>query len=301
MYLAECNSAGNTLRTAVCGACLLGLVASLVGPAPIIAQHHPAETVDDTWELVWNDEFNFPDGARIDPLKWTAEMGGEGWGNRERQFYTQRRENATIENGCLVIRALKENLEDSRCWYGPCEYTSARLKTQAKFERTFGRFEARIQLPFGQGMWPAFWMLGSNIVGDGWPACGEIDIMENVGKEPSTVRGTMHGPGYSGSAGIGAKYSLARGQRFADDFHLFAVEWEPGVLRWYVDSQLYQTHTPKGLPAGKKWVFDHPFFILFNLAVGGNWAGNPDASTVFPQAMRVDYVRVYQRKGSEKK
>ena len=249
----------------------------------------------DAWQLVWSDEFDFPDGARIDPSKWTAEVGGEGWGNRERQYYTDRRENATIESGCLVIRAIKENLEGSRCWYGPCEYTSSRITTQAKFQHTYGRFEARIQIPSGQGIWPAFWMLGSNVIEVHWPACGEIDIMENIGKEPSTVHGTMHGPGYSGSTSIGAKYSLPKGQRFANDFHVFAVEWEPNVIRWYVDDHLYQTRTHKDLPARKEWVYDHPFFILLNLAVGGNWPGNPDAATVFPQTMRVDYVRVYQR------
>ncbi|MCI0421319.1 MAG: glycoside hydrolase family 16 protein, partial [Acidobacteria bacterium] len=212
---------------------------------------------------------------------------------------TQRPENATIEKGCLVITAIKENLAGSRCWYGPCEYTSARLKTQVKFEQTYGRFEARIQIPSGQGMWPAFWLLGSNILDEGWPACGEIDVMENIGKEPSTVRGTLHGPGYSGTGSIGAKHSLPQGQRFSADFHVFAAEWEPQTIRWYVDDQLYQTRTPADLPAGRRWVFDHPFFILLNLAVGGNWPGSPDATTVFPQTMRVDYIRVYQRSAKQ--
>jgi beta-glucanase (GH16 family) len=265
---------------------------SIRGDAWQGGQSHASEA----WELAWSDEFNAPDGARIDPTRWTAEVGGQGWGNNERQFYTNRPENATIENGSLVIRAVKENLEGAQCWYGPCEYTSARLKTQAKFERTYGRFEARIQIPAGQGLWPAFWMLGSNIVAEPWPACGEIDIMENIGKEPAIVRGTIHGPGYSGNAGIGSKYSLPKGQRFADDFHLFAIEWEPEVIRWYVDDSLFQTRTPKDLPPGKTWVFDRPFFILLNLAVGGVWPGNPDKSSVFPQTMRVDYVRVYQRR-----
>lgn len=272
-----------------------GLAALALASLPGFSAQDKIPGDDGAWELVWSDEFNLPDGARIDPTKWTAEVGGEGWGNRERQYYTQRRENATIENGCLVIRAIRENLAGSRCWYGPCEYTSARLETQAKFERAYGRFEARIQLPSGQGVWPAFWMLGNNIVEVGWPACGEIDIMENIGKEPSIVHGTIHGPGYSGSVGIGGKYSLPKGQRFSDAFHLFAVEWEPNVIRWYVDDQLYQTRMPKDLPSGGAWVFDHPFFLLLNLAIGGNWPGNPDATSVFPQTMRVDYVRVYQR------
>jgi beta-glucanase (GH16 family) len=285
-----------------CVVCVLaGLATSVVVPSLALARQDPTGQSVEGWRLLWSDEFNFPDGARIDPTKWTAEVGGEGWGNRERQCYTSRRENATIENGCLLIRALKERLAEARCWYGPCEYTSARLKTQAKFEWAYGRFEARIQLPGGQGLWSAFWMLGSSIVEDSWPACGEIDVMENLGKEPSLVRGTVHGPGYSGNGGLGAGYSLPKGQRFTDNFHVFAVEWEPGVLRWYVDNQLYQTRTQKDLPAGKKWVYDRPFFLLLNLAVGGNLPGSPDASTVFPQTMRVDYVRVYQRQADERK
>ncbi len=247
------------------------------------------------WELVWSDEFNGPDGSRIDPTRWTAEVGGEGWGNRERQYYTQQRENATIENGCLVMTAIKESLDGVQCWYGPCEYTSARLNTQVKFERTYGRFEASIQVPQGQGIWPAFWLLGSNIITEGWPACGEIDIMENIGKEPSIVHGTLHGPSYSSGNGIGGKHSLKPGQRFSNEFHVFAVEWEPQVIRWYVDGQVYQTRTPSDVPPGKAWVFDHPFFILLNLAVGGDWPGDANDTTVFPQKMRVDYVRVYQR------
>jgi beta-glucanase (GH16 family) len=280
--------------------CLVGLATTLLAIcglklSPGFGHEDKAPAITDAWELVWSDEFDFPDGARIDPSKWTAEIGGEGWGNREKQYYTDRRENATIENGCLVIRAIKENLEGSRCWYGPCEFTSARITTQAKFQSTYGRFEARIQIPSGQGIWPAFWMLGSDVIEVRWPACGEIDIMENIGKEPSTVHGTIHGPGYSGSAGIGAKYSLPKGQRFDGDFHVFAVEWEPNVIRWYVDDNLYQTRTPKDLPARKEWVYHHPFFVLLNVAVGGNWPGNPDTTTVLPQTMRVDYVRVYQR------
>ena len=180
-------------------------------------------------------------------------------------------------------------------WYGPCLYTSARLITKRKFEQRFGRFEARLKLPAGQGLWPAFWMLGADIDAVGWPACGEIDIMENIGREPGTVHGTLHGPGYSGAQGVGAPYALPAGQRFADSFHTFAVEWEPQAIRWYVDGRLYQTRAPDDLPAGSRWVFDRPFFLLLNVAVGGNWPGAPDTSTTFPQAMLVDYVRVYRR------
>jgi beta-glucanase (GH16 family) len=200
-------------------------------------------------------------------------------------------------NGSLVITAIKETLPPRyRCWYGACQYTSARLITKKKFEQVYGRFEARIKIPFGQGLWPAFWMLANNIDKKSWPACGEIDVMENIGREPAVVHGTIHGPGYSGGGGIGAAYASPDGSRFADNFHLYGIEWEPNAIRWYVDGKLYQTRTPADLPAGTSWVFDHPFFIILNVAVGGNWPGEPDATTKFPQTMLVDYVRVYQRR-----
>jgi beta-glucanase (GH16 family) len=243
------------------------------------------------WSLVWSDEFNGPDGSAIDSSKWTAEVGGGGWGNNELEYYTSRLDNAYQSGGSLVIKAIKEK-------YGsdiPRDYTSARLITKNKFSATYGRFEARIKIPYGQGLWPAFWMLGSNIDSVGWPTCGEVDIMENIGKEPSIVHGTIHGPGYSGGNGLSSSYSLTNNQRFADSFHTFAVEWEPNVVRFYCDGILYKTRTPADLPSGKTWVYDHPFFIILNVAVGGYWPGNPDGTTVFPQTMLVDYVRVYQR------
>ncbi|HLM56452.1 MAG TPA: glycoside hydrolase family 16 protein [Pyrinomonadaceae bacterium] len=250
------------------------------------------------WTLAWADEFNGPAGAAVDSAKWGFDVGGGGWGNRELEYYTDSTRNASTDGaGNLRIVAIKETLarKAARCWYGQCQYTSARLLTKGRFQQTYGRFEARLKIPYGQGIWPAFWMLGANIDPAGWPACGEIDIMENIGREPAVVHGTLHGPGYSGAAGVGAPYSLTTGQRFADDFHTFAVEWEPGAIRWYVDNQLYQTRTSADLPAGSAWVFDHPFFMILNVAVGGNWPGSPDATTTFPQTMLVDYVRVYRR------
>lgn len=262
------------------------LVACLLLAPAAFPQHRPG------WTLVWSDEF---EGSTLDPAKWDFDVGGHGWGNNESQYYTRRPENASVENGRLVIRALRETYTGPEGITRP--YTSARLVTRGKFSRAYGRFEALIRLPYGQGIWPAFWMLGDDIATVGWPACGEIDIMENIGREPSTVHGTIHGPGYAGSRGIGAAYWLPEGRRFADDFHLFAVEWEPEVIRWYVDDVLYQTRTPKDLPPGARWVFDHPFHLLLNVAVGGNWPGYPDETTVFPQVMLVEYVRVYARAG----
>ncbi|HWN08655.1 MAG TPA: glycoside hydrolase family 16 protein [Pyrinomonadaceae bacterium] len=245
------------------------------------------------WRLTWSDEFDGPRGSPVNSSKWSYDIGGDGWGNNELETYTNRTANSHVENGRLIIRALKETFR------GPDgitrNYTSARLLTKNKFSQTYGRFEARIKVPYGQGIWPAFWMLGHNIDTARWPNCGEIDIMENIGKEPSIVHGTMHGPGYSGGTGISAAYTLRGGQKFSDDFHTFAIEWEPNVMRFYVDGLLYKTRTPADLPPGTSWVFDHPFFIILNVAVGGTWPGNPDASTVFPQQMQVDYVRVYQR------
>ncbi len=254
-----------------------------------------ATTVADptVWSLAWSDEFNGPNGSAPDSSKWSFDVGGNGWGNNELETYTNRLVNADLEGGSLVIKALKESLIGSDGISR--NYTSARLLTRNKFTQTFGRFEARIKLPFGQGIWPAFWMLGDNIGTSGWPNCGEVDVMENIGREPSIVHGTFHGPGYSGAGGVSASYTLTNGKKFSDDFHTFAVEWEPNVMRFYVDGLLYKTRTPADLPAGTTWVFDHPFFIILNVAVCCTWPGNPDATTVFPQAMQVDYVRVYQR------
>ncbi len=245
------------------------------------------------WSLVWSDEFDGSNGSPVDSSKWSFDIGGNGWGNNELETYTSRTTNADLEGGNLVIKTLKETFTGSDGITR--NYTSARLLTRNKFTQAYGRFEARLKVPYGQGLWPAFWMLGDNIDTAHWPNCGEIDIMENIGKEPSIVHGTFHGPGYSGAGGITAAYTLPSGQKFSDDFHTFAVEWEPNVMRFYVDGLLYKTRTPADLPAGTAWVFDHPFFILLNVAVGGGFPGNPDASTVFPQRMMVDYVRVYQR------
>jgi beta-glucanase (GH16 family) len=248
------------------------------------------------WKLIWSDEFNGSKNSPSSSKNWTAETGGGGWGNRELEYYTADRENSYQDgSGSLVIKATQLKQPDNlSCWYGPCRFTSARLTTKNKFQLIYGRVEARIKVPVGEGVWPAFWLLGSNISEMGWPACGEIDVMENIGREPSTVHGTIHGPGYSGGNGIGMPFNLSGDKRFADDFHVFALEVEPEIIRWYVDDVLYETRTPADLPKGTKWVYDHPFFIILNLAIGGNWPGGPDATTKFPQSMLVDYVRVYQ-------
>lgn len=257
---------------------------------PICARQKASAPLRSGWELTWSDEFN--SGSAPDPSKWKFAMGGNGWGNKELEYYTSRRQNARVRHGNLEIIARKESYTGQDGVKR--DYTSARLITSGKFEQAYGRFEARIKIPYGQGVWPAFWLLGADDKQVGWPRCGEIDIMENIGREPSTVHGTIHGPGYSGGKGIGAPYSLTSG-RFADDFHVYAVEWQPDEIRFYVDDHLYATRKPSDLPPGTKWVYDHPFYILLNFAVGGAWPGNPDATTSFPQTMFIDYVRVYKK------
>jgi beta-glucanase (GH16 family) len=257
-------------------------------PTPAPAASGPA-----TFTLFWSDEFDAPSGTPIDPTKWKHDVGGGGWGNNQLEYDTASVSNVSHDgDGHLVITARRERFS------GPDavtrDYTSARINTAGRFEHAYGRFEARIQLPVGQGIWPAFWLLGADIGRAGWPACGEIDIMENVGHEPSNNHGSLHGPGYSGATPMTGIFRLPGGQRFTDDFHVFAIEWEPAAVRWYVDGALYQTRTPSSLPSGTRWVFDHPFFIILNVAVGGNWPGSPDATTLFPQEMRVDWVRVYR-------
>jgi beta-glucanase (GH16 family) len=270
---------------------LIAIILSLSACAA--AQAGAPQTASSPWILSWSDEFNGTNGSPVDASKWVSETGGDGWGNDELEYYTARPQNAYQQDGSLVIKVLQEKYTGSD---GVSRnYTSARLKTLGKFAQAYGRFEARIKIPRGQGIWPAFWMMGEDIDRLGWPKCGEIDIMENIGKEPALVHGTIHGPGYSGGKGIGAPFGFTPPQPFADDFHLYAVEWEPNTIRFYVDEHLYETRTAGDLPAGTKWVYDHPFFMLLNVAVGGSWGGVPDASSAVPQTMLVDYVRVYRR------
>jgi len=237
------------------------------------------------WRLIWHDEFDGPAGAPPDPTLWVTETGGNGWGNHELEDYTKDPDNASLDgDGHLVIIAIAKPNGG---------YTSGRLKTQGLFQVTYGKIEARMQIPYGQGMWPAFWMLGDDCGRKGWPACGEIDIMENIGKEPFTVHGTVHGPGYSGKRGIGGTATLTNGRILADDFHVFGIIWEPDRIQFLLDDDPYFQVTPSSLPAGAHWSYDHPFYLLLNLAVGGDWPGPPDATTEFPQRLVVDYVRVY--------
>jgi beta-glucanase (GH16 family) len=235
------------------------------------------------WQLVWSDEFEGDAGQLPDPTKWAFDIGtGEdGWGNLELQSYTNNPANVSLDGqGNLVITARQSGNS----------FTSGRIKTQGLFSQQYGRFEARLKTPYGPGIWPAFWMLGDNIETVGWPQSGEIDIMELRGQEPHTIHGSIHGPGYSGGNPISKNYTLIN-DRFDVDFNIFAIEWDADKIDFFVNDFLYQRIENTDTPG--EWVFDQPFFIILNVAVGGNYVGFPTSQTPFPQQMIVDYVRVY--------
>ena len=243
------------------------------------------------WELTWSDEFNGNSGVSPDAAKWSYDIGtgNGGWGNSELQYYTNRPENISMDGkGNLVITAKKES-------YNGSAFTSARIKTKGMFDQQYGRFEARLKTPYGPGLWPAFWMLGANIDTVPWPQCGEIDIMELRGQEPHIINGTLHGPGYSAGAAITKSYGLQNG-RFDTDFHIFAVEWDADKIDFFVDDYLYQRLKREDVEKKGQWVYNSPFFMILNVAVGGNYVGFPVDGTPFPQKMTIDYVRVYKPK-----
>jgi beta-glucanase (GH16 family) len=242
-----------------------------------------------SWIVTMYDEFDGAEGTSPDPAMWTFDVGGDGWGNNQLEFDTDRTENVSHDgNGNLRIVAREED-------YMGRAYTSGRIKSKGLVEQKYGRFEARIKLPPGQGIWPAFWMLGANFPETDWPRAGEIDIMEFRGQEPRVVHGTLHGPGYSGGSPITSKFALPEDESFTDDFHIFAVEWDPGRIAFLVDDVVYQVVTTPEVQARGDWVFDHPFFLLLNVAVGGSFVGPVGSDTVFPAEMLVDYVRVFER------
>lgn len=235
------------------------------------------------WQLTWSDEFNAAAGTLPDASKWTYDLGTgqDGWGNQELQSYTNNPANVSHDgNGNLVITALRSgNL-----------FTSARIKTQGLFSQKYGRFEASLKTPYGPGLWPAFWMLGDNIDTDGWPQCGEIDIMELRGQLPNVIAGSLHGPGYSAGGAISKSYTLTN-SRFDTDYYLYAVEWDADKIDFFVNDFLYHRIARNDVPG--EWVYDNSFFVIFNVAVGGNYVGFPTPQTPFPQRMIIDYVRVY--------
>ena len=259
-------------------------------PATEAPASAPTVTPDPTsWNLIWSDEFDQSNGSAPDPAKWNHQTGGAGWGNGELQYYSDRTENAYIQDGMLVIQANQEYMLGR-------DYTSARLTTQFKGDWTYGRYEIRAKLPNTQGIWPALWLFPSRAVYGSGPAGGEIDIMELIGKEPYRSYATLHyGNPPERSSGY---YDLPNGATYADDFHVFSVEWEPTEIRWYIDDTLFHS-VDKWFTSAKNNApfpapYDQNFYLIMNIAVGGVWPGSPDETSVFPQKMVVDYVRVYQ-------
>ena len=239
------------------------------------------------WRLVWEDNFDGDAGSPPDPNKWTHDVGGDGWGNSQLEYNTDRTENVSHRgDGFLQLKAIKEDYENNA-------YTSARIKTQGLFSAQNARIEARIKVPSGSGIWPAFWMLGDSFSEVGWPACGELDILELKGEDPYTIYGTAHGPGYSGGDGVGG--SILKAEPFSDDFHVYSIDIDPGHIVWSVDNEVFFKLRNGDIPTGTPWVYDEPFFLLLNIAVGGHFVEPPDDTTEFPTSMFVDYVRVYER------
>lgn len=239
------------------------------------------------WRLVWEDNFDGDAGSPPDPNNWTHDVGGDGWGNSQLEYNTDRTENVSHGgDGFLQIKAIKEDYENNA-------YTSARIKTQGLFSAQNARIEARIKVPSGSGIWPAFWMLGDSFSEVGWPACGELDILELKGEDPYTIYGTAHGPGYSGGDGVGG--SILKAEPFSDDFHVYSIDIDPGHIVWSVDNEVFFKLRTGDIPTGTPWVYDEPFFLLLNIAVGGHFVEPPDDTTEFPTSMFVDYVRVYER------
>ncbi|HEX6293484.1 MAG TPA: carbohydrate-binding protein [Herpetosiphonaceae bacterium] len=261
---------------------IMGLLVAQLG---LVAQPNPA-SAQTSWQLVWSDEFN---GTSVDPANWTFETGGHGWGNNELQYYTNG-SNASVSGGVLTITANRVSSGYS-CWYGTCQYTSTRMNTKGKREFQYGRIEARMALPMGKGIWPAFWMLGANFPSTPWPNSGEIDIMEHVNNE-NVTHGTIHwdSNGY-------ASYGGPSGAVNVTTYHTYAIEWDSSAIRWFLDgTKFWEANILNNINSTEE--FHKPFFMILNLAVGGNWPGSPDSTTVFPARVMVDYVRVYKRSGT---
>ncbi len=250
----------------------------------ISCSNNEKQTVTTLNQIVLQDEFDANGAPNPSIWNYNIGTGSNGWGNNELQYYSDRPQNIKVEDGMLKITAVKESFMGSA-------YTSARILTKGKFDNKYGRYEARIKVPLGKGLWPAFWLLGSNSDTVIWPQCGEIDIMEYLGSNPTSIFGTVHGPGYSGANAISKNFVLTN-NRFDNDFHIFGIEWGENFVNYYVDDVLYNQITPKDVKG--EWVFNQPFYIILNMAVGGNFPGTPNAETVFPQTMIVDYVRVYK-------
>ena len=285
-------------------------MAGVLGAGPVLASEPPmsrgagpaspeevARGTTEGWVLTWSDEFEGPAGSPPSAATWEFDLGDgsaiglPGWGNNEREWYTDDAANVALDGEGHLSITVREADGSLDCYYGPCEYTSARLLTKDRFEFQHGRLEARLRVPGGFGLWPAFWLLGSNVDEVGWPMSGEIDVMEHMGRRPNEVLGALHGPGYSGSGSISGRVDA--GAPVTDAFHTVALEWEPGRLTWFLDGAPFHLVSRQDV-APNDWVFEQPFFMLLNVAVGGNLGGPVFPDTVFPARMLVDYVRLYR-------
>ncbi len=262
---------------------LLSVLAAVVALAGLEAPR-PAQA-QTSWNLVWSDEFN---GTSVNTSNWTFETGGGGWGNNELEYYTNG-QNATVSGGILTIEARRES-GGFNCWNGPCQWTSSRMNTKGKREFQYGKIEARLAVPSGQGLWPAFWALGANFPGTPWPNCGEIDIMEHINTQTTTY-GTIHW-----DAGGYATYGGSTGVATPTAFHTYAIEWNSSSIKWFLDgTQFWEANILNNINSTEE--FHRPFFLILNLAVGGNWPGSPNSGTPSPARYQIDYVRVYQAGG----
>ena len=278
---------------------LPGASPTLPSPSPAApTPTRPTPTSDPaSWPLAWSDEFDGPAGSPPDPATWGFDLGDGstvglvGWGNNERQTYTDSPDNVALDGDGNLLLTVRRAEGSQSCYYGPCEYTSARVLTLGRQDFQYGRLEVRFRVPDGFGLWPAIWLLGTNIDEVSWPASGEIDMMEFVGRRPNEILGTIHGPGYSGSSGYSQTLDL--GAPVFDDFHIAAVEWWPGHIAWFLDGEQYHEASPADV-APNEWAFDHPFYLLLNVAVGGNLGGPVSDRLALPASMAIDYVRLYR-------
>jgi len=251
-----------------------------------------------TWVQVWSDEFDGPAGARVDSTKWGYDLADGcsntncGWGNNEKEYYTASSDNIALNGQGQLVIVARTAPAGLSCYYGPCRYTSAKITTRGKVLAAPGRVEARIKLAQGQGLWPAFWLLGYGTPGTPWPACGELDIMENKGSQSTTSSSALHGPGYSGNTPFAHAQNFSSGT--ISDFHTYAVEWDSVHVRYFVDDTAHYGITRGAVEKYGKWVLDQPFYVILNLAVGGHFDGDPQSDAIFPATMLVDYVRVFR-------
>lgn len=289
------------VRAAVVRAVAVVALTACVGAcstAPNPPGRLPTELPPEQWTLVWSDEFEGDSGVFVDTTKWrpdTADgcsMGICGWGNQEKEYYTATTNNIALNGrGQLMITA-RVAPPGMSCYYGPCRYTSGKITTRGKFYAQPGMVEARIKLPTGQGLWPAFWMLGEGFPTIPWPQCGELDIMENKGSQPTITSSAIHGPGYSGATPLARATERTQGA-YHEDFHTFAVAWNSTQIRFFVDGALHYSVTRGDVQNYGPWVFDRNFFLILNLAVGGHFDGDPQSDAILPATILIDYVRAY--------